>query len=285
MKAQLKAELRKLFTIRSTYIVSIAVIALTMLFTYLNTSRVFIEPPSEAVSSQEAAGESKPDMTNPSAVQKEPQMTNDLPPEKMKLNIQDTVFSVSLLIAVVAILLMAHEYRYNTITYTLILTNSRTKVLAAKILVASGFTIGLTLLAILTAIAATYLAVDIKNLYLPPQQIDWLASLTQLCAYTLGFSLFGLALITLLRNLTAGIVGLFFLPTLELILAGFLSGKNIEPSKYLPFSALGRLGNIVDGGMAVSAMPSAAYAGLVFSSYLVALWLITWVLFLRRDAS
>jgi ABC-type transport system involved in multi-copper enzyme maturation permease subunit len=282
MVPTLKSEFKKFLTVRSTYVIAVLIVFLAGLFTYLGTSRVYEEPAQPVKQSQQAEGQA----SQASKPVEEPKLTNKLPPQKILINLQNTIEPLTFLISILVILLMAHEFRYNTITYTLTMSNSRSKVLGSKIAVSIVIVVVLAALAIATTIATTYAAVSIKGLVLPTYDIDWPYMLARLFSYTLGFSLFGLALITLLRNLTAGIVILFFLPNIEILLASFLASHNIEPTKYLPFSALMQIHNVTSGSMGWSVMPvSVPRAYLVFAFYLIPLWIITWLLFLRRDAS
>lgn len=290
MIAQLKAEFKKLLTVRSTYILTIVFIFLTALFTYLGTSRVFEEPAQPVMQESTTLSEQPPpeqsDKRQEQAEPPAPKLTNNLPNNKLLMSFQDNIIPVALFMSIVVILLMAHEFRYNTIFYTLTASNSRSKVLLAKNLVVVTYTTVFTLVTVGVVMAATYLAVNIKDLNLPPQDIEWWYTLARLLAYSLGFSLLGLAIITLVRNLTAAIVAIFFLPSVDAIISGLLASRQIEPTKWLPFSALGRVNNVISDTLAPSgALTSVTHAALVFAVYLVVVWVTAWYLFLRRDAS
>src|ERR1035437_9377215 len=113
MIATIKAELCKLFTVRSTYFIMAAVLALLVFYLFYITG-------------WRAAAS---DLHNPST---------------LATAITSAVNAVSIFAALVALLLFTHEYRYNTIMYTLTSSNSRTKVLLAKILVVTGFVVAFT---------------------------------------------------------------------------------------------------------------------------------------------
>ena len=108
MVAILKAEFRKLLTVRSTYFISFFAIALSIFLSfYLSGWRA-----------------SPADVLSPSYLQ----------------NVMGTVISLLPSFgALVAILLIAHEYRYNTIMYTLTSSNSRSKVLIAKLITVTAY--------------------------------------------------------------------------------------------------------------------------------------------------
>ena len=102
----------------------------------------------------------------------------------------------------------------------------------------------------------------------------------------------------LVRNLTFAVAAAFILPNLDRIAGFLLSTRDIEPTKTLPFSALGRFGNVAsdiatgtaeageDFLGASATLPATALGALaVFTAYLLGLWLITWYLFLKRDAN
>ena len=299
MVPTLKAEFRKLLTVRSTYIMAISAILLVSLFTYFGTSKTVyeektVEPPAAA---QQQSGESERQAANdqppPETVIR---VSGDLPKERLITHLQDNIPVVALIIAIAVVLLMGHEFRYNTIAYTLTASNSRSKVLISKILVSAVFTVVVTLLAISAIVAVTYAAVHIKDLNLPPQTYDWGYILARLVGYTLGFSLMALAIITLLRNLIAGVVAPFLLLTIDAIVGGLLlNWQNIEPSKVLPFSALNRIEslgadylpkNMPDDGIADLQLLPATVLGAtaIFTAYFIGIWIVGWYLFLKRDA-
>lgn len=281
MVSQIKAELKKLLSVRSTWIISAAIIILTSFFTFMGTSKVY----EEAEQPVPQTTEQSPAVNDKTQAPVQPQLTNNLPKEKLLTNMQDSIYPITLLITVVVVLLLAHEFRYNTITYTLTLSNSRTRVLGAKVIVSIIYALIMSGIAIAATVLATYTAVNIKDLNLPPQSIDWVHIGSRLLGYCLGFSLMGLAAITLLRNQVAGIVSIFLLPTVDAILAGILSSQNILPAKWLPYSALTQFSNIVNMDFGSRTPISVTHAGLVFASYLAGAWVLAWYLFLKRDAS
>src|SRR4030081_2547999 len=94
----LKAEFRKLLTVRSTYIIfALALVFVAFFAGYIEGFRTL------------------PDhVHNPNALSEQ---------------VTSAVQAMSIFGALIALLLFAHEYRYNTIMHTLTLSNSRTKVL------------------------------------------------------------------------------------------------------------------------------------------------------------
>src|SRR3954467_14136812 len=101
MVASIKAEFRKLWTVRSTYVLFLVAFALVAIFAF------YAEGIKASPATVQDAGKLAGEVTN-------------------------AVVTVSLLGALAGVLLMTHEYRYNTIMYTLTSSNSRSKTLLAK---------------------------------------------------------------------------------------------------------------------------------------------------------
>jgi ABC-type transport system involved in multi-copper enzyme maturation permease subunit len=288
MRPALKSEFKKLLTIRSAYVITLSVILITGLATYLSTGPVVEIPANQQqqAAPQQPSPPDKTAQTKSSAPAPAPKVVKQLPPEKVLSNLSDAIQPMSLLMAIIVILLMAHEYRYNTITYTLTASNRRSKVLASKLIVGVSVITVLTLLMVLASIVTTYLAVSVKGLTLPFPDANWAYIIGRLLFYSLGMGLLGLAFITLLRNLTAALVLLFFLPAVEVIFSNLLVTHNVEPAKFLPFSALNQVANIVGGQVSDKTTPvTLAHCLVVFSLYLIPLWIVSWYLFIKRDAN
>jgi ABC-2 type transport system permease protein len=249
MVPALKSEFRKLFTVRSTYIM-LGVSTLLIIFYafYIVGWRA---------------------------------TTKDLhDPSLYSTNIVGALSSLPVLFgAIIAMLLMTHEYRYNTIMHTLTSSNSRSKVLGAKFLTISVFALVLTaVVAVLTPVIV-YLGVHAHGNTLVAQSIDYHSLVWRILFYGWGYIVLALLLAALIRNQIGAIVSLFAIPTAEQLLALLLKKNSV----YLPFSSLNqvlaaptdrRIGHLSPGK-----------AALVFGTYLAIGWLVTWVLFLRRDAN
>ncbi len=197
MVPALRSEFRKLLSVRSTYLLSLLIIVLTCLFTYFGTSSEYVNKeapsstPATSQSQSSAKSNDKKDVISQTTPDNgPPQKTNNLQKDKLASNIINTT-GAAVFIAVVVVLLMAHEFRYNTITYTLTLSKSRSRVLLAKIVVGTTYIVAVSLLAMAVTVAVTYLAVNIKGLNLPPQDINWLYINARLIGYILWFALFG----------------------------------------------------------------------------------------------
>ncbi len=248
MFAALKAEFRKLFTVRTTYgITGIALFIVVLYSFYIEGIR---------------AGNSAHLAT------------------KLASEVPGAIQAVSMLAALVAVLLMTHEYRYNTIMYTLTSARRRTTVLAAKIVTISTFALLFAVVVGSLAPAMAYLGMQIKGLDVAVQQFPWWDLAWQGAFYTWALSMFGLLFAALFRSQVASIVILFFAPgTLE-ALAGLLLKKNVM---YLPFNALNQ---VLQAGTSVGPdRLSTGHAALLVLMYLVVGWTAAWALFVRRDAN
>ena len=102
----LRSEFRKLFTVRSTYVVSALALVLTIAIAFYGIG----------YKSGHSLGAS---------------------------GLHDAALNgiaiVGVFVGILAILLICHEYRYNTIAYTLTTANNRLKVLLAKLIVVTVF--------------------------------------------------------------------------------------------------------------------------------------------------
>jgi ABC-2 type transport system permease protein len=244
MIAAIKAEFRKLLTIRSTYFIFLIGLALVALFAgYIEG---FKSAPNQLIN-----------------------------PEKLMSEVTGAAPVVGILAAITSLLLWAHEYRHMTIMYTLTATNSRNKVLLAKIIVVTIYSLLFT--AVLTTLSPllTLLGMHLAGHNLGPQTFDFFDVAWRTLFYGWAYSMLALMLAGLIRNQIGAIVVLFIVPSMvEGILTLLLKANAI----YLPFTALMAV---------VNKTPNLSYgkAAAVFMVYLVVGWLVTWILFLKRDAN
>jgi ABC-type transport system involved in multi-copper enzyme maturation permease subunit len=250
MNQALKAEFRKLLSVRSTYVLTAIALILTIIASFYGDG--FKSGTYDKLFLASAAS--------------------------------DTAMAVSLFGGIVSVLLMAHEYRYNTVVYALTLNNSRSKVLAAKAITVFTYMAVLSAVAFGLSIGLSALGASMAGHHLPPQDFNALLSLGKSIFYCSGFGLAGLLFTVLLRNLTASIVVLFIVPnTIEGILAIFLKNN----TQYLPFTALEQ---VIDTSPRAShdagaAAVSSTHGALVFLAYFIIGWAIAYYLFLHRDAN
>lgn len=184
------------------------------------------------------------------------------------------VSNLILFIILVGALLITHEYRYNTILYTLTAANSRLKVLLAKILVISIFSVLATLLFAVVAAAGLQLGLSIRGTELVPQQLGGLDTLWRFAFFGWAYAMAAAILAFIIRNQVGMIVALIFLPGPAEGLLGMVLKEN---AKYLPFTALSAV-------LQPAALPYAK-AALVVCGYLVVGLMVAALLFKRRDAN
>jgi ABC-type transport system involved in multi-copper enzyme maturation permease subunit len=249
MTPNLKTELRKVFSVRSTYVIFLLVLIIELFFGfYVSGWRIDAH-----------------DLHDPNT------LAND---------ITSAVSAVSIFAALVATLLMTHEYRYNTIMYSLTLSRRRSTVLLAKVLVVSAFAIIFTLIVGTLSPLLADLGAHAHHLKLAPQTLHYGMLLWRSLFFGWGYAMAGLLIAALIRNQIGAIVTLFIAPdTVEGILSLLLKKNTV----YLPFSALH---TVIGQGMGdyLNAI-TPLHAAMVFMVYLVVGWAIAWGLFLRRDAN
>lgn len=238
------SEFRKLLTVRSTYIVSILALIFCGFVAFYGSG--FKSGPT-------------------------------IPSNAMELIALQSVTILGLFAAIVAILLVCHEYRYNTIAYTLTISNNRLKVLVAKVLVITTFAAVLGLIGIGLCLVLFALGVQISGHVMSSQSFAIWAVIWKVLAYMIGGSLFGLVLGFLFRSLVFSIAAFFIVPIVEQLLQSVLKVNG----NYLPIMAQNQIVQMTSAPDVNSPLEAAG----VFALYLVGLWLIAAVLFVRRDAS
>lgn len=246
----IKAEFRKLFTVRSTYIVLILSLILIFFFAFW--------------------------LEGYKGISGSPAST--LAPTALQEIITNGAGLSVLFVSIIAVLFMAHEYRYNTINYTLTANARRTQVLLAKVFTIIIFSLGYGLLAVLAALGFYTLGLSLRDASLPPQDLNVLTQVGKLIFYYIGYGLIGLFLAVVTRSIVMSIATLFIFPTTIEPLLGLLLKDN---TKYLPFTAL----DSTVGASMIQDTLTASSAILVSAAYLAAGLAVTWWLFVRRDAS
>jgi ABC-2 type transport system permease protein len=249
MISLIKVEFRKLLTVRSTYFITGIVFVLAAFFAFYIAGYKI----------------DKPDLF----------YTNTIASAVSGANNVIAIFS-----SLIAVLLMTHEYRYNTIMYTLTSSNSRSKVLAAKIFVLTCFAVVFTVIFGLMSPLMTRWGISAHHLKLVPQTYHYWTIIWHNLFFGWGYVMVALLFAVLIRNQIGTIITLFIVPgTVEAIL-GLLLKKNVV---YLPFTALHKVIGENSGG--VEKKISADRAALIFLAYLVVGWIIAWYLFIKRDAT
>jgi len=250
MFASLKSEFRKLFSLRSTYIVFGFVLLAIAFFAF------YVEG------------------LKPSAVVLQQQ------PHWLNQEIIDAVTPTAVFLSLASLLLITHEYRYNTIAYTLTSSNSRLRTLLAKILAISIYALAATLVVATLAPLAALLGAHVGHHAIVPQFMYYRETIPKVLFYGWGMAMAALLLGALIRNQVGAIVTFFVVPGPVEALMGLLLKQN---AKFLPFTALNQvLSRPETQGTNFLGIGRAA---MVFGTYLAVGWIIAAILFLKRDAS
>ena len=196
--------------------------------------------------------------------------------------VADTMAIVAILGAVVGVLVVTHEYRYNTLPYTLTATNDRNKVLAAKLAVVTTFSVVASLGVDLVAVAASSLTAHlVHGRELAPQTLGYGDLLWRTVLYGWGYAVAGTAIALLVRNQVGAVVTAFVLfgPV-----EGILSSALGRYGYLLPFTALA---NVLGSKLSNEALTSVSHqqAALAFLVDITIAASVGWLGFLRRDAS
>jgi hypothetical protein len=162
----LRAEFRKLFTLRSTYAIPmLALTATAALAFYL------------------------------AGWYATPQDLHD--PGFLATQVASPLGIVAVFGTLLSILLLTHEYRYNTIMYTLMSANSRSKVLLAKIAVVTAFALAFTVTVDVLSLVASYLGARVVHGHaLVPQTIQVGDLLWRTLLFGWGYAIAGLVIAT-----------------------------------------------------------------------------------------
>jgi ABC-2 type transport system permease protein len=245
--AELKAEFRKLVRTRSTYGVIAFALALEGIFAFW-ANGIKAEPVALAQSGF------------------------------LQLQLVDAVGALGLIGAIVAVLLVTQEYRYNTIMYTLTAANHRWKVLLAKFLVITGYALVFTIFMAALSPLLARLGIAIQGANMAPQHIYFADIWWRVLFYGWGYAMAGMLIAFLLRNQIGALVALLLLPGLIEQLVGLVLKQN---SIYLPFSALDAVIHPGSG----SHVLTVTSAALVYLAYLATAGIVAAVLFQKRDAN
>lgn len=265
----LKAEFKKLLSVRSTYVLMLVFLLLGAFFSFY--AHGFKNSGSAAFSGPSPLDHARASLFVAGSIT---QMAN----------------IIAVAGALIALLLLAHEYRYNSIVYTLTASNSRSKVLASKIIAVLGLVFVYSMITTAILLPLVWAGAAAAGHSLPHQNINFLTFFAKAVFFSESFAMAGLLFITIIRNQVGAIAALLIIPnTVE----GLLSLLFKQDSVYLPFTALQQviqppvLNGIKVGGARDSSagIISAPRGALVFLAYLAAGYVVAWYLFLRRDAT
>ncbi len=250
MISSIRAEVRKLLSVRSTYVIMSIVLGLIIFFNF------YIE--GYWGQSGSSAG--------------------SLTPTAYREIIINTASIVALFISILTVVQIGHEYRYNTIMYTLTANARRTQVFLAKLLVYGLGSLLFALFAAGFALLCYHAGLALRGASLPVQEIDMFITLLRVMFYVTVYGLLGMMLGLLLRNIIGAVVVILMFSTTVEPLLGILLKNN---AVYLPFATFDTTigAALVQGNLTQNA---AVVLSLV---YMTVLSFVTWFLFLRRDAN
>lgn len=247
MIAAIKAEFLKLLTVRSTYFIVLIALAIVALFAGFG----------------DGFRSDVPHLHDPGLLASE--------------SANAAVFA-GLILAFAGLLLVGHEYRYNTIMHTLTSANRRTKILVAKFFVITVFALVTGLILVFFSPLCTIIGLHLAHKHLVAQHFAvW--TVLQHCLFCVwGYAMYAFILIAVLRNQVGAIVTFLLIP---LIGENILSGIFKSITNYLPFAAVQgvaaptQLGNHTSSGHEMVVVLVYLGVGILASS----------ILFARRDAN
>lgn len=247
MMASLKSEFRKLLTVRSTYYITAFALLVTGVINFFVGRNSSMHLASDGLAS-------------------------------IALN---TVAVLGIAVSLVSILLVVHEYRHNTIGYSLTIANRRLKVMASKMVVVTAYAVVMAFLTVLVSILLARIGMAVKGVDLVSQDFDWYNIAWRTIIFMIGSAISGLVFGFLFRGVAAAVVLYFVVPTaVEPLLTGLLK---FNPN-YMPFLSQSQI-LINNAHMPGSdSFTPLASAGVFFGYVLVGL-IVSVVLFLRRDAN
>lgn len=245
MMDQILAEFRKLWSIRSTYYILGFCLLISLIFDFY----------AQGYHSTGDVGD----------------------PHLLENSVTGTLNAMSFLLGLISALLVTHEYRFNTIMYTLTSSKSRLRVLLAKAIVAAGVAIVIGIIFALLAPMLTDYGLHLKGFAMVTQTF----SIPDLAWRTIFFSfasaLMGMIIALLIRNQVGTIITLIIFPGTAETLLGLVLKDNVS---YLPFTSL----NAVLGSAPLASLTHGR-AALVVCAYLVVFGAISALLFRQRDAA
>ena len=210
MNAALRSEIRKVLSLRSTYVI----IGLLALFTLIMNGWVM--------------------------GYKHDQLDNTFVTELIRATFQGTSF----LLGLIVLLQITHEYRYSTIYYTMTLARSRTTIFFAKVLVATLIMLTGAALFTVLGVASGLAGVAVSGDSVGAQSIAWSNLLTHGGVYAWGAVMYALIIGFIFRNQVGAIVVYLFGANIAEQLLWLLLKSN---AGYLPFRALE--GTLMQGQM------------------------------------
>jgi ABC-type transport system involved in multi-copper enzyme maturation permease subunit len=244
----LKAEFRKLVTVRSTYGIIAAALVIVALFAgfgegFRGSTQYLLNTPDLLASESRSA-----------------------------------IVFVGLVLAFAGLLLMGHEYRYTTIMYTLTTQNRRYKVLLAKLVAISTFALATTLLVTFFSPLCTIIGAHLHGHQIGPQTFDYWSVIWRCLFCGWGYALYAFMLAAIMRNQIGAIVTFLLVPLVGENILTLLLKNN---AKYLPFTALQSV--VQPSGLGNHT--TVTQASVAVLAYVAVGLLASFVLFWKRDAN
>lgn len=197
-----RAELRKLLTVRSTYIIVIGSFLLNVGIIFWTSGY---------------------------------KTTADIGPTYLQDTALSAVGGIGFFAGLIPILLISHEYRHNLIFYTFTANRSRTSVFLAKLVVIVVYALLFMLLHLFGTLAATAAGLQLGNHAMGTQAIDWWPLLWRGGFYTIAISLLGAIFAFIVRNQIGAFVTYLLYPgTVESLLGLVLKNKTM----YMPYNSI-----------------------------------------------
>jgi ABC-type transport system involved in multi-copper enzyme maturation permease subunit len=272
MNAALRYEWRRITTLRSTWWITITSIVLASLITFLVCMGLRLSSSSDLTGSI-----SKDD----SREVVEAMMTQFS-------NFDYVFYLAAYIVAIIGVLAWGHEYRHGMIRATLTALPQRWSVWCAKYIVVAAWVAAVI-------VATCVLSLLITMLWFAGLPVDFdfpamLAAIGRRVVYTVLLTWLVMSLTVLVRHQTFALVALYLWPLgVENLIKGimifpFFNG-HYSKTRFLPFSAGGRIMHTVPGGESVLGDPLTALGGfIVFGLFTAVLMAASLVLFEKRDA-
>jgi len=247
MLASLKSEFRKLLTVRSTYLLFTAAFLLAVgligfwIYGYKDVSH--------ASQSHEA----------------------------LQSAINSAVTFVGIFFSFVTVLLVGHEYRYNTIMYSLTSASGRGKVFFSKFLAAAVIALLATVVIVACTVGSFHIGQNVHHVNTISQSIDWWPATWRAVVSLVGSVAYAFIIAILIRSLIGAVAVVLLLPSTIEGLLMLLLKDNV---KYLPYTSLGNLTSDTPAHGA-----SYLFSLAVIGAYAFGGGLIAYILFLKRDAN
>jgi len=250
MMSALKAEFRKLLSVRSTYFITLLAFVIVALFAgFGNGYRADTQ-----------------NLHNPALLANQS---------------ANAVLFAGIVLAFAGLLLLGHEYRYNTILYTLTSSNNRAKSLLAKVLTVTAFAIAASALIAFFSPLSTIVGANLAGKHMVTQVFPVGRILWQCVFVGWGYAMYAFILTAIIRSQVGSIVTFLLVPLIgEHIIMGIFSGSG----KYLPFNNLQSVVNsLLPRGADTSI--STTHGVIVASTYIAVGLVVSFILFARRDAN